>query len=112
MITRIIQLSSATAISYGQINTIIAAVILIASVVAYIMPIYGVGQVQSDQSLAKGQIIGTDSQDQKTCIPSAKSSMSVLFVGLHACGLLSNSYIRKLLAASRFKFIAFYFCVG
>ncbi|KAG0557025.1 hypothetical protein KC19_11G096500 [Ceratodon purpureus] len=81
----------AAAISHGQTNIIITALILIASVVAYVMPIYGVGQVQSDQSvLGRGQTIGTSSQDQWTCV---KSYMAVLSVGLHACGLLSNSYI-------------------
>lgn len=89
----------AAAISHGQTNIIITALILIASVVAYVMPIYGVGQVQSDQSvLGRGQTIGTSSQDQWTCV---KSYMAVLSVGLHACGLLSNSYIRKYLPATR-----------
>jgi hypothetical protein len=88
--------ASASIIPNGQTNTIIAAVILIASVVAYVMPIYDLGQVQSDQRIfEEGQTIGTGSRDQRACIPSAKSYMAVLFVGLHACGLLSNSYIRK-----------------
>lgn len=94
MTTTWMKSASAIIIPNGQTNTIITAVILIASVVAYVMPVYDLGQVQSDQSISEeGQTIGTGSRDQRTCILSAKSYMSVLFVGLHACGLLSNSYI-------------------
>lgn len=106
------KLSSSTVISNGQTHAIIATVILMASVVAYVMPIYGVGQVESDQSIfEKGQKIGIDSRDQRACLPSAKSCMAVLFVGLHACGLLSNSYISKSLPQdSRLKLVICVFC--
>lgn len=94
MIEKWMKSSTAIAITYAQTNTIIAAGVLIASVVAYVIPIYGSGQ--NDQSIiAKGHTISTGCQDQGACTPSAKSCMAVLFVGLHACGLLSNSYISK-----------------
>lgn len=93
--------SSAIAISFEQSSTIITAGVLVASVAAYVIPIYGLGQsVQS--TIAEGQTTGTVCQDQEACIPSAKTCMAVLFLGLHACGLLSNSYISKLFKATRF----------
>lgn len=110
MVTRWMKLSSTIAISYGQTNSIIAAGILIASVVAYVIPTYGSGKFDKSK-ISKGKTIDTGCRDPGACIPSANSCIAVLFVGLHACGLLSNSYISKLLNVTRFVVKAIFSCL-
>lgn len=81
----------------GKSNTFIAAGILIVSVIAYVSP--GRGSRRSERSIiAKGHTTVNGCQGRGSWSPSAKSCMAVLFVGLHACGLLSNSYISKFLS--------------
>ncbi|XP_024356410.1 uncharacterized protein [Physcomitrium patens] len=81
----------ATVIAGGQVYTTLAAVALV-SIIAYVFPARGPRVVQSDQNIyAKGQTVC--SSYREACIPNAKLSMAIVFVGLHACGLLSNSYI-------------------
>lgn len=72
-------------------NIFIPAAILIASVISYIIPISNHGAVQVKQiKLGKTEITGAGS-----CVPDVKSYAAILFVSLHACGLLSNSYISE-----------------
>lgn len=100
----------ATVIAGGQVYTTLAAVALV-SIIAYVFPARGPRVVQSDQNIyAKGQTVC--SSYREACIPNAKLSMAIVFVGLHACGLLSNSYIRKLIYASRFLIDFFIFNVN
>lgn len=81
-------------LSSGQSNIIMFAVILLGSIAIYIAPTKE-RWVQSKVNLSDQQATGTHGKQWKCHRPNVKFYFALLFVGIHAGSLLSNSYISK-----------------
>jgi hypothetical protein len=79
-------------LSSGQSNIIMFAVILLGSIAIYIAPTKE-RWVQSKVNLSDQQATGTHGKQWKCHRPNVKFYFALLFVGIHAGSLLSNSYI-------------------
>lgn len=86
-----IHCSALSSIVTEESNIFIPAAVLIASVISYITPVSNGRAVQGKQNkVGRAETTGAGS-----CVPDVKSYAAILFVCLHACGLLSNSYISE-----------------
>jgi hypothetical protein len=93
ILIKLLQWSPPTLLS-GQSNIIMLAAILLGSIAIYIAPTKE-RWVQSKVNLSNQQATGTHGKQWKCCRPNVKFYFALLFVGIHAGSLLSNSYISK-----------------